>query len=118
MKIDAKNAQQYVRHCERLLELVSGGLFSGEELYTKLRALEKRAHNTATQYCNGEITTPQYEVKQISIMRALDRLGLAGKYFINGDPRGYALKTSGKLAEEYGLYSDWGGYGILAPDFS
>jgi len=36
--------------------------------------------------------------------------------FINGDPRGYALKIKDEFVRENNLtiYQDWGGYGILA----
>jgi len=40
--------------------------------------------------------------------------------FINGDPRGYALKINDKYVRENQLriYSDMGGYGIIAPEFN
>jgi len=41
--------------------------------------------------------------------------------FLNRDPRGYALKIRSEwMAErnETQLHSDWGGYGILAPDLT
>lgn len=39
--------------------------------------------------------------------------------FLNGDPRGYALKIEDnwmRARPELRLHSDWGGYGILAPE--
>ena len=41
-------------------------------------------------------------------------------FFINRDPRGYALKihSEEERIREFGLYRDFGGYGILAPDFT
>lgn len=39
--------------------------------------------------------------------------------FLNGDPRGYALKIESDWMRErlkLRLHTDWGGYGILAPD--
>jgi hypothetical protein len=38
-------------------------------------------------------------------------------FFINQDPRGYALKIKSEHRPD-DLHSDWGGYGILAPDFT
>ena len=40
--------------------------------------------------------------------------------FINRDPRGYALKIREIWMRNYSgnLHRDWGGYGILAPDFT
>ena len=37
--------------------------------------------------------------------------------FINGDCRGYALKLEDDVARDLAIYKDWGGYGIIAPDF-
>lgn len=42
------------------------------------------------------------------------------KVFVNGDPRGYTLKIDDKYKDKMhkaGVYRDWGGYGIIAPDF-
>lgn len=40
------------------------------------------------------------------------------KLFVNRDPRGYALKLKLATNESYqlGIYTDWGGYGILCPE--
>ena len=39
--------------------------------------------------------------------------------FINGDPRGYALKIKEEYVRKHNLkiYRDFGGYGIIAPEF-
>lgn len=39
--------------------------------------------------------------------------------FLNRDPRGYSLKIPDEYVSEHELdiHRDWGGYGILAPDF-
>jgi hypothetical protein len=51
-----------------------------------------------------------------NIEKAVKKLlpGVEG-FFINGDPRGYSLKIKEKIYPE--LHQDWGGYGILAPEF-
>ena len=38
---------------------------------------------------------------------------------INGDPRGYAFKFTQEFTNENieNMYRDFGGYGIVAPDF-
>ena len=38
--------------------------------------------------------------------------------FLNGDPRGYALKIRDEYvrAHDLAIHRDWGGYGILAPE--
>jgi hypothetical protein len=40
--------------------------------------------------------------------------------FINRDPRGYSLKIDDEYCREHKLniHQDWGGYGIIAPDFT
>lgn len=41
--------------------------------------------------------------------------------FLNGDPRGYALKIEDEWLRdrpEVRIHKDWGGYGIIAPDLS
>jgi hypothetical protein len=109
--------------------------------YRTLRTLENRANYNAMLYCNGEdwqngqlvraAMTPEeeYETRQERIqeqVKALFAGTLPAGFFINGDPRGYALKIDpGQSYEanyhpEYipeGLHTDWGGYGILAPEF-
>jgi hypothetical protein len=39
--------------------------------------------------------------------------------FLNGDARGYALKIQDDYVRDNNLdiHKDWGGYGILAPEF-
>jgi len=40
--------------------------------------------------------------------------------FINHDPRGYALKIKSEYVKDHNLkiHQDWGGFGIIAPDFT
>jgi len=38
------------------------------------------------------------------------------EFFINRDPRGYALKLNFGDERVAGVYTDWGGYGIIAPE--
>ena len=49
-------------------------------------------------------------------------LGITGHeaIFLNGDPRGYALKIKDDFIRDnkVNIYKDWGGYGIFAPDFA
>lgn len=115
----------------------------------KLRRLENKANEITTQLCNGypdespkqaEFLTLKNEEELINIedqVRALfesvqlksdneweNQFSKINGIFINGDPRGYALKLGDdtvKHFEELGLefpHKDWGGYGILAPDLT
>jgi hypothetical protein len=114
------------RHINALRELG----FTGS--YRTLKTLENRAHRNAELYCSsvddGGIESDEYERRQERIEEQVKKLfggTLPKGFFINGDPRGYALKiNSGNEAgqihhPEYipqGLHRDWGGFGILAPD--
>jgi hypothetical protein len=90
-------------------------------LCKKLHRLEFKAHKIAADYCNGIIDSENIEERTEPILRALYKiLGIKYTFLFNGDCRGYALKISDKTVREHNLkiYTDWGGYGILAPDFS
>ncbi len=141
MKIQARNAYSYIQHVKTLAYL-SGKYepealkncaytVDGEEIYKKLKRIEATAHRNAERSCNGELTTAQEERaddrarKQVAEL--LPRLEIfahnpRSQFFINGDPRGYALKCEEGICEHLralGLsaYTDFGGYFILAPEF-
>lgn len=93
-------------------------------LCKKLHRIEAEAHRMAEALCNGEIDQEGYEEKkEASILRRVDALlnfkvqGIP--VFLNGDPRGYALKIEDSYVREHNLdiYRDWGGYGIICPEF-
>jgi len=93
------------------------------KLCKKLRRLEVKAHSASTDRCNGLIDCEQWEEISIDIISKLIALlnpKDISEFFINGDPRGYALKIESESVKERKLEieRDWGGYGILAPDFS
>lgn len=92
-------------------------------LADRMHRLENRAHRLAEDYCNGVIEAERYDKKAQQILREVDAL-LHFKYrdipvFINGDPRGYALKIREDYVREHQLHihRDWGEYGILAPEY-
>lgn len=86
--------------------------------YNRLRHLENRAHNAAEKYCNGEVMGLSYEMVISQIEESVLKLcgGKLVGFFANGDPRGYALKIESDNLPE-GMHKDWGGYGIIAPEF-
>jgi hypothetical protein len=91
-------------------------------LCKKLRRLETKAHRSAEAYCNGKISEEQNDKVEAAVLESLDKL-LRFKVnsvpvFVNGDPRGYALKIQDSWVRERGvrIHQDWGGYGILAPE--
>ena len=93
------------------------------KLCKRLRRLEGEAGRAALDHCNGDTTTEQWEQASEKAAAKLDRIlhySAAGvPCFINGDPRGYALKIRSEWVAEHrdqAIYRDWGGYGILAPE--
>jgi hypothetical protein len=92
-------------------------------LCKQVHRLEVKAHRMAENYCNGVITDEFNDRQEGRIMKALDNLlnykAQGIPVFFNGDPRGYALKIDDAWMRANGcdLHRDWGGYGILAPEF-
>lgn len=92
-------------------------------LYQAIRRLENEAHRLAEQECNQHMPEGYVESRHERILNLLDaRLGFRREgipVFINSDPRGYALKIDDKYVRnhELDIHTDWGGYGILAPEF-
>lgn len=97
-------------------------------LCKKLHSIEIRAHKLAEDYCNGLIETSDWEdvsgkvLSQVNNILHYRESGVP--VFFNGDPRGYALKIDETWVKNkrnsFGfspIYQDWGGYGIIAPEF-
>jgi len=93
-------------------------------LARKLRRLEATAHGLQEKQCNGTIEEADAIAEETKIMDKLDALLDFRKQeipvFINGDPRGYALKIEDDYTRNSNkqIHRDWGGYGIIAPDLS
>ena len=85
--------------------------------------IETQAHRLTTDYCNGVYSCDEFEEASGAILSRLDKVlnfkAQGVPVFVNGDARGYALKIRDSYVRENNLdiYRDWGGYGILAPDF-
>ena len=91
------------------------------ELCKKLRRLENKQNRANENYCNLADYGEQWEAETEKTKKALIKLlGDSIPVYINGDPRGYALKIEDKIVRDNNLriHTDMGGYGILAPDFS
>jgi len=92
-------------------------------LCKKLFRLENKGNRIALDYCNGNIKEDDFDTGKEKILKSVDKILNFTKLNIpvifNSDPRGYALK----IEDEYirinniAIHRDWGGYGILAPDF-
>jgi hypothetical protein len=96
------------------------------DLCKKLFRIENHLHAWLEYYCNGEHGVDSEKIEK-HINRALNQLDKILEYrakgipvFINSDPRGYALKIDNKYMRKNNidLYQDWGGCGVIAPDFS
>jgi len=118
-----KMYQNILAHGNNLNAIFNTGI-EPIELCKKLRRLELKAHKIALDWCNGEngIDSENIDSYTQPILNKVYSILGTEKYNIlfNGDCRGYALKISDKTVRENKLqiHTDWGGYGILAPDFS
>jgi len=94
-----------------------GCKLTGLQLWRKLTHIERAANEAATKYCNGEIDQETFDaIKEGAEKQVKKTFGqLPTGFFVNGDPRGYALKLDDeKTTIPEGIHKDWGGYGILA----
>ena len=125
---------QIENHGANLNAIFNTGL-DNIKLAKKLHSLEVKAHKLAEDYCNGvnDVNTDNWDEKCEPILKAVRKvLNMTDTYkpqctipvFINGDARGYALKIRDEYMTKCShlngynkLYKDWGGYGILAPEF-
>jgi hypothetical protein len=125
-----RRKEQLERHYKSLEKLASiCGVENpdGKKLSTKLLAIEHKARKDATDYCNGALTTDQWDEKAHEYSKQVKALfgGHLDGLRINADVRGYTLKISSKfmdpqkgLYKDTGLHTDWGRYGILAPEIT
>ncbi len=85
------------------------------ELSKKLFRLENRMHKACEDYCNGNISETELDKIETNVLSQVKKiLSTLDNIFVNQDPRGYSLK----IESPNNFYMrDWGGYGILAPNF-
>lgn len=116
MKIKAENARQYLNHVNTLAQIAGVESYEASKIYESLCRLEANVNRITTAECNGTIDPDRAESLLNRIEMAVKKLlpNIQG-FFINGDPRGYSLKVKENTYPE--MYQDWGGYGILAPEF-
>ena len=114
------------------MELIALGADRDEaqrgQTYRRLRLQEGVMHRAAEHYCNGLLAEEELERIENRVRVNVTKIlgGVLPKGFqINLDPRGYALKINDEVmrthykknGKEFLSQRDWGGYGILAPDF-
>ena len=95
------------------------------KLCKKLRRLEARASAITLHNCNVGMTDADYFEATARVLARVHALLQYNAHevpvFVNGDPRGYALKIDDawvRAHADYRLHRDWGGYGIIAPDLT
>ena len=118
-----RQAAEILKHGQDLLAIFPAARVQDPVLLCKrLRRLEGQAEAAAVAYCNGDMSSEAREVKFDKILAAVQDLLQSGDVpvFINGDPRGYALKIDDEHVKRHNLtiHRDWGGYGILAPEIT
>lgn len=116
---------QRIRQHGETLQAIFGLTGDPSALCKRLRRLECSIRAAMVRYCNGEIGSDAADVACEDAKRRLlvilgDTEANRDILEINRDPRGYALKIADGYMRSHDiqLYRDWGGYGIIAPDFS
>ena len=90
------------------------------QLSKRLFRLENKAHRLALDFCNGNIDQLTWDNEASKILDKVQAILKNKKnIFVNGDARGYALKIDDDYirVNNFNIYRDFGGYGIIAPDF-
>lgn len=111
------------KHGEDLKRIFNIQDIDGVKLSKKVHSIEAKAAKVALDYCNGDIDMDKKEAQEAVVMASLDKvLNFTAQnipVFFNGDPRGYTLKIDDEYvkANSLDIHRDWGGYGILSPDF-
>tara|TARA_R100001163_G_C4965208_1_gene127391 strand:- start:14 stop:385 length:372 start_codon:yes stop_codon:yes gene_type:complete len=110
-------AQRIKKHGDNLKAIFNLDIDS-IKLCKQLFRLENKAHQLATDYCNGDFKgdiTKESEKILSKVARILNTNTC--NMFLNTDARGYALKFFEDFSKNKPIHKDWGGYGIIAPDF-
>ena len=108
------------RHGQRL-NIIFHTQYEPIALCKKLRIIEGKQDRANVDYCNGDMTAAQHDLITERTRSAVNNLlGTNPELYINSDPRGYALKIQPKdvQAQNLDIPTDWGGYGLLAPDLT
>lgn len=135
LRIDARRKA----HNAALSRLHASPLKAGEDhetrglkMWRKLRRIEADAHDAATAQCNGaayngqpfrdEIQWQEFKgaiAARVASVFGFTHLHPPKGFFLNSDPRGYALKLNpDKCTVPEGMVTDWGRYGILAAEIN
>ena len=138
-----RRAQQLLAHYATCVKLaIALGMdpskADGKKISVALFKLEREAHKAMEHACSypepyrshtfgvfrfgeSEDAMDTYKRLVTETVQAIFGGKLPPGFFVNGDPRGYALKIDPEnklgslLIRDAGLHTDWGGYGILSP---
>ena len=114
--------QQIEKHGENLKVIFNlSNDVAPVKLCKQLFRLENKAHRLAEDDYNGLDVSTEVEKVIKSVCKVLNLKNINDfKIFWNNDPRGYALKIDDEFVfkNKLQIHRDWGGNGILAPDFS
>lgn len=118
-----QQAEDILQHGFKLKRIFNIGDEIGPvELCKKVHRLETTQHRLNEISCTREMTARE-EKQDEGMLDRLDAIlgfkALNIPVFVNGDPRGYAFKIPSEYVREHNLdiHTDWGGYGIIAPEF-
>lgn len=124
-KKERKQAQleRHYQALTKLAALCGVDNVNGKKLSNKLRKIEAEISRHILDYSNGDRNNINTELDLTkNQVQSLFNNKLQG-FFINTDPRGYALKIKSNYQDilrnsGINLQSDWGGYGLLAPEIT
>ena len=106
------------KHYDALASLHVDADANGQRMYRALRRLEARAGRAAEDACNtprGSEAWPRIRDQVVRGVRHVFGGTLPPGFFVNADPRGYALKIDNEeVTIPAGMATDWGGHGCLA----
>lgn len=118
--IQSHNIINAARHIQLLGEIFGKDVPNPYETYEILLKAEREANRRMCKECNEPISEEDSEKWSENFLKRLTkRLGvekMPDGFFVNGDPRGYSLKMKEGTFQK-GFWIDFGGYGILAPEF-
>ena len=114
--IDHIEQARAAHHAALRAMMPSDSTMTGLEVWRKLRRIEGKASAMATKVCN--VPNSDEEAERVYMQAESNVEKLFGRklpgFFINRDPRGYALKLE-PGSVPFDLHKDWGDYQILAP---
>ncbi len=118
--LETHNIINAARHIQLLGEMFGFNYPNPYEVYDILLKAEREAHRQTTKECNEHVSDEDSDKWRENFIRRLTKKLYVDKmpdgFVINYDPRGYALKMK-EGAFPQGFWTDFGGYGILAPEF-